>query len=75
MLVGAAEGLVEAAELLEVFLDGLNVLEELVEVDAGGGRRRGHLDDVVGRRSCFVASEAREGSGEEIVHLVGSLRW
>lgn len=69
--MGAPEGLVEAVQLLELVLDGLHVLEELVEVDAGGG----HLDDMV-VPGVLLASEAREarvGAGrEEVVHLSSS---
>jgi len=69
--VGALEGLVEAVHLLELVLDGLHVLEELVEVDAGGG----HLDYMVvpGGLLASEAREARVGAGrEEVVHLSSS---
>ena len=64
IVVRGAQRLVEAVELLELVFDGLDVFEELVEVNSGVPGRA-HLDIVVVviGGGLFVA-EAREGAGK-----------
>lgn len=76
LLVTALQILVQPFELLQLVLDRLHVLEELVEIDAASGGRCGaHLDDMVTViRRGFLATEAREGSGEQVIHRQRSNR-
>ena len=64
IVVRGAQRLVEAVELLELVFDGLDVFEELVEVNSGvPGRAHFDIVVVVIRGGLFVA-EAREGAGK-----------